>query len=165
MSKQYYSGNFMSGLQDYGIGLLTFEACSISLRGLFDCTELGLQLVERAFGITIDRERTPDNWNSKVGNVRAIASVRLSPSQCRDLLIYALAEEYPYIIYAKPRPNDDMYASAYVWGGNRGEFEEIRDILNSPVGSKMHDWHLFMSDHNHPRSGLDNTHAFTGRNR
>lgn len=80
------------GLYQYGVHVLTGEACALSLRALCDLTEDGVQLVADFVGAKrLDKSSLHENYNSKVGGEPAVASVTLAWDALPSLLALALA--------------------------------------------------------------------------
>ncbi len=160
MSETIYSSDFSRVLGAYGFEYLTGESCAISLRILYDMSSRGIRLVENAFSIKIDRSSTPKNWNSQVGGMPAVASIKLSPAQARDLLIFALASTYRFVVYVVAKP--DKWSQDYLYcTDDRDDMVEVVDIVRK---SNLHDLRrVYSSFDGQPSVGLDNVHAFTGR--
>lgn len=77
-------------LTDYGINLLTGEACSHNLRMLCDLSEKGVEIVSSWLGI-LPSSFLP-NWNSYVGNDPAVASIMIPRGSFPDLYYWILVE-------------------------------------------------------------------------
>jgi hypothetical protein len=75
-------------LRDYGIVLLTGEACSLLYRLLCDLTENGKRVVERCLGVQIASE----NWNSGPENDPHVASIMLTREMLVPLAVFALLQ-------------------------------------------------------------------------
>lgn len=88
------SAHNFSCFRELGINPLTGEACAYGRRTLCDVSEEGKQLLYDFFGCM-----TPiaGNWNSKVGEADAVASVMLPlRSLYKELIIFALFNKYNY---------------------------------------------------------------------
>ena len=112
--------------------------------------------------MTIDRENTPKNWNSKVGNIKAIASIKLSYDQAKDLLIFALAFDYSRVVVATRSDGSSKYPRSYIWAGDIDEYNDRVDMMNKDT---LYHYRTYQSFNSQPRQGLDNVHAFSGRSR
>lgn len=75
-------------LMDYGINLLTGEACSYSLRILCDLSEEGKQVITQWLGLKEDAFL--ENWNSYVGEKPAVASIMIPRGCFQDLYYWIL---------------------------------------------------------------------------
>ena len=80
-------GDF-AALRDYGIVVLTGEACSLMYRVLCDLTRKGKQIVERALGVEI----TSENWNAGSTDTPHVASIMLTLEMIVPLGAFALLE-------------------------------------------------------------------------
>lgn len=165
MSETIYEGDYSRALREYGLEHLTGESCAISLRILYDMNGRGIRLVESAFSIKIDRDSTPKNWNSKVNDLPAIASIRLSHSQAKDLLIYALASTYKFVTCVVARPVDNRhFVRSYIYATD--DIDDQKEILNIIDKSNWCDVaRVCQTYDSQPRQGLENVHAFSGRAR
>ena len=80
-------------LKAYGFDLLTGEACKLSLRGLFDITASGRDIL-RGFLSALDMKMTlqlPSEWNGcKAGGEKTVNSVMLPYELFRPLAAYIL---------------------------------------------------------------------------
>ncbi len=75
-------------LREYGIDLLTGEACSLMYRILCDLTEKGKRVVERCLGVQIQSE----NWNHGSSDDPHVASIMLTHEMFTPLAVFALLE-------------------------------------------------------------------------
>lgn len=75
-------------LADYGIVLLTGEACSLTYRVLFDLTESGKKTVERCLSVTVESEP----WNSGNASDPHVCSIMLTHAMLEPLAVFALLE-------------------------------------------------------------------------
>ena len=162
MSETIYSGDYSRALRGFGLEHLTGESCAIGLRILYDVSEQGIRLIEQAFSLKIDMERTPRNWNSKVGDRSAIASIRLSWFQAKDLLLYGLARKYKYVVSTTVKEGNWKYGiNEYLYGtDSKEDLDELLTIIDK---SKWYDRRVYCTYDSQPRRGLENVHAFTGR--
>ena len=165
MSKTIYESDYSRELRQFGLEHLTGESCAISLRILYDMSTEGITLIEDAFSIKIDRQHTPKNWNSLVNGNPAIASVRLSRGQVKDLLIYGLAQRYKWVtvVTAKPIDNRQSISSWIYVTNNIDDQRETVDIISKS------DWYsgyrVYTTFDSQPRQGLENVHAWSNRAR
>ena len=78
-------------LEAYGIGLLTGESCAYGLRGLFDLTPTGAEIIASFFGLPESgSENFAEPWNNYVGGKNSVASVMLPYSLFQELALYVL---------------------------------------------------------------------------
>lgn len=149
-------------LKEFGIEHLTGESCAISLRILYDLTAQGVAHIENALSIKI-ADDSPRNWNSKVGNIKAVKSIKMSHNQAHDVLICILATQWDVVI--EYRPNDDSTCNPILMAGNIEGYNAYMEIATSAF---IHD-NYFLRYYNKPTQeeqphyGLDNTHAFSNR--
>lgn len=141
-------------LPSVGINPLTGEACAYSMRVLCDLSADGALLVGMFLGMENIQFRK--NWNSKVGEEDAIASVMLPRSIFRDLILFALYQkgfthvfqsnvDLTYYAYTKGEPELDRYLELF----EKGNFKTWTLHYN-PSGDQ-------------PHVGDRNIHQFTGR--
>ena len=76
------------GLREFGIDLLTGEACSLMYRLLCDLTQSGKRIVERCLSVQIQSE----NWNSGSKEDPHVASIMLTHEMLVPLAVFALLE-------------------------------------------------------------------------
>ena len=79
-------------LENYGINLLTGEACRVGRRVLTDLTERGRRIVADMLGLG-DQRGFAENWNSRVGGEPAVASFMLPNSMIRELMVWCLIKD------------------------------------------------------------------------
>lgn len=79
----------VADLSDYGIKALTGEACAYGMRVLFDLSARGRNIVADFLGLDTHGGFRP-NWNSRVGDEEAVASVMLTRSVIPDLTKFIL---------------------------------------------------------------------------
>lgn len=75
-------------LADYGIVLLTGEACALTYRVLFDLTAQGKRTVEKCFSAKVESEP----WNSGEESDPHVASIMLTSEMLEPLSVFALLE-------------------------------------------------------------------------
>jgi len=76
------------GLREFGIDLLTGEACSLMYRLLCDLTQNGKRIVERCLSVQIQSE----NWNGGSQADPHVASIMLTHEMFVPLAVFALLE-------------------------------------------------------------------------
>lgn len=82
--------NEFNALGQFGVNVLTGEACKFGMRLLCDLSEEGADLVRQFFGAP-DMDCLPLSWNKYMPHGgRAVASVLLPRSVMQDLMVYAL---------------------------------------------------------------------------
>ncbi len=164
MSKTIYESDYSRELRQFGLEHLTGESCAISLRILYDMSTEGITLIEDAFSIKIDRQHTPKNWNSLVNGNPAIASVRLSRGQVKDLLIYGLAQRYKWVTVVSgiPLSSGSQYIRSWIYVTNNSKDQQERLEL---IGKS--EWYsgyrVYTTFDSQPRQGLENVHAWSNR--
>jgi hypothetical protein len=77
-----------AGLEEFGVILLTGEACSLMYRLLCDLTEEGKRVVEKCLSVEIRSEP----WNSGSMERPHVASVMLTQDMIVPLAVFALLE-------------------------------------------------------------------------
>jgi hypothetical protein len=75
-------------LREYGIDVLTGEACSLMYRILCDLTQNGKRIVERCLSVQIQSE----NWNGGSKEDPHVASIMLTHGMLVPLAVFALLE-------------------------------------------------------------------------
>ena len=76
-------------LHEFGIELLTGEACGLMYRILFDVTENGANIIRKCFDIDI---KFSEPWNRGSDEDRHVGSIMLSNEMLTPLAIFALLE-------------------------------------------------------------------------
>ena len=76
------------GLREFGIDLLTGEACSLMYRLLCDLTQSGKRIVERCLSVQIQSE----NWNGGSNDDPHVACIMLTQEMLVPLAVFALLE-------------------------------------------------------------------------
>ncbi len=109
--------NFYELLKQHGIIFLTSEACGVGLRGLFDLTPGGQELLKEALG---GMEATYNGWNDWEGK-----SAMLFYEMLRPLAIYLLLHDGADAVLDMKVENGILYANHLV---------AIRDIERDPNG-------------------------------
>ena len=77
-------------LRDYGIDLLTGEACGLSYRLLCDVTARGKRTLEKA--LSIPNLGLAENWNCGSDDEEHVGSIMLPPDALSFLAVFALLE-------------------------------------------------------------------------
>lgn len=75
-------------LEQYGIEYLTGESCALGLRGLYDVTEHGRQIIADAFGIP--NIQLPDAWNCGTDDNPHVGSIMLTEKTLEQIAVFAL---------------------------------------------------------------------------
>lgn len=83
-------------LKDYGIDMLTGEACSFSLRILCDVTEQGKSLLERYFGV--DKIDFAPNWNHGSDEHPNIGSITIGRHSLNDIRVFCGLSVSAYVM-------------------------------------------------------------------
>jgi len=182
--KQFsFDGSFRD-LSQFGIHCLTGEACAIGTRLLCDLTKTGVQTIEAAFGLPRARQTQHDgtqaatsfaeNWNGGSESDPHLASIMLGRGMVKDIAIIGMFEAHKCdsvlvfdggrLIGIKPEGEEPFsliqefvgrYAGQYLWDDAKG------DVICTvqPVDG----FQRAITPTNHPRRGLQCTHAMTGR--
>lgn len=154
-------------LEQFGVIALTGEACGLAMRLLCDLTEEGVNLIREFMRV----EPTANPWNSK-----GVKSIMLPTCIFRDLWIFAMVRagtanvflggyvgnhwtetKYESIGETHKHPDNSWHADA--WAVNDPD-QMAR--LRSHEGVCFYISRTFKRS-DHPGTGLDNTHAMTGR--
>lgn len=141
-----------SGLTQFGINMLTGEACRFSQRLLCDLNETGRDLVADYLGITSEGFTAP--WNSSVSDTPAVASVLLHRESLNQLAEFAMFR-------------DGALAVAFANGIILGLYEETlvdrwaEYLEHTPAnGSLRRNYAVQVGPH---QVGSRNVHMATGR--
>lgn len=143
-------------LEDFGIDMLTGEACGLSMRLLCDVTERGKVLIERFFGGTIT-VKPGSNWNGGNKADPHVGSILLPSGVFSDLAAFCL------IIDAGAGENvatcEDGRAMSWTWEElEHRTTQELRESWEKTYGVKR-----YYRRSTGPGTGDRNTHAFSGR--
>lgn len=165
-------------LREFGINYLTGEACALSMRGLYDLDDQGIEIVCEA--LSISREGLAGGWNS------GGASIMLSADMVPTLGVFALRRHCHTVFSARKQGHYGTHTVIYGLEGPdeeliRAQFklnEETNEVeLVSPhmfryrIDSDPHPWmdeyrgeiqRIFTCGAN-PHVGTRNVHAATGR--
>lgn len=141
--------NDLNQLKKYGINFLTAESCAYSLRLLLDLNEDGVKIVSRWLGGNVNF-RDGSNWNPRVGDKPAVASILLSREAIDNLITFILYDvEKCYAIQI------DRYGQS---GVTRKEFDRLSDDQKKDFRIN---WAL---ESDNVKNGR-NVHQFTGRHK
>lgn len=144
----------LRGLEQFGVNLLTGEACAYGMRLLCDMNERGAELVRTFLGLS--RAVTfESNWNSQVNGEPAIASVMLTRDTLWELARFALFQAgADYAI----RYNDGTLLG--LDRSSRYCENYLKLAADNPAVTVFYN-NARLS--NQPHVGDRNVHAFTGR--
>lgn len=156
-------------LNEFGIDLLTGEACAIGARYLCDVSEKGRKVICEFFGLPYNTV-LQENYNSGRGNPTgpSVGAVMLPYSVFAQLSAFCLLSdgadevlhtEEGHIMGFYPEGHashdyEERYHEMIAERGNRPVSEGLTDLLK-PVR-----WYRPL---NHPRRGLSCIHAMSGR--
>lgn len=125
-----------NGLERFGIGMLTGEACGYGYRVLCDLNRVGVNLIAECFGVDPVKfeQSLPNSWNSKVNHSEAIRSIMIAPQMLVPLAVFACWSRNcsaAYIMYDNSvvgiESTDEPEAVKQWLGWNQGKFcEECR---------------------------------------
>ena len=153
--------NFDELLKQHGITFLTSEACGVGLRGLFDLTPEGQELLEEALG---GMQASYPGWNDWEGK-----SAMLFYDMLRPLATYLLLRDGVDVVLDVNEETSIVCANHLV---------AIYDIERDPNGVITDpDYHVYLERANAifegkyrvywrggtARNGLRNQHVFSGR--
>lgn len=139
----------LNQLKKYGINFLTAESCAYSLRLLLDLNEDGVRIISRWLGGNLNFTKG-SNWNPRVNNKPALASILLSRQSIDSLIAFILYDvEKCYAIHL------DKYEQT---GLSKEEFERLSEEQQSNFRIN---WAL---QSEHVKNGR-NIHQFTGRHK
>ena len=127
MSKSYSQPFDRKVVEEFGIGILTGEACAYSMRLLCDVNVDGVKLINKAFGMSLSVHTDVDyasnnitsgmmrRHNSKVNGEPTVASIMLSHTQIDELVKFGIVEKHleqgELVIAATPRDGYSIYFS------------------------------------------------------
>lgn len=138
-----------AGLRQFGINPLTGEACGHSMRILCDLSEKGAEVMRAYYGLPYDAPLA-ENWNSMVGEEKAVASIMVSRTLIRELAVFAIFHCTDDIAVFE---NPD--SGIHVMGVSQKDYETYgEDVIKS----------MYAKFRVYRRPGsARNTHAFTNR--
>ena len=143
--------NGWNDLKQFGINPLTGEACKLSMRTLCDLSDKGVMLICDFLGLQPNGFNA--NWNSKVDNDPAVASIMLTRGIFDDLCKFAIFTVSNYK-YAHKAADGTWHGYGADFVHNLGYSE---DKLFATVPG---DWYR---NPKAPEAGSRNVHQFTGR--
>lgn len=150
-------------LVEFGVEMLTGEACTYGMRVLCDMNEKGVKLVRDFLGLDYETVFAK-NWNSEVNGAPAIGSIMLTREVIPSLVRFALFREgYQFILAYKDTWgllafNSDDASSK----GTNSMLQLYIDGTASDIESgKVTVYRNPKS--NSPSVGSRNVHQFTGR--
>lgn len=141
-------------LQRYGFNVLTGEACAYGLRLLFDLSERGAETYREFKGLPYDCQLS-DNWNTYVGDGKAVASVLMTRGELQDLKEFLLMHvDKCETVYSKGSDYYGMYESQSTWRELMFSANTLAgfDVTRNPTKTTKQ-----------PNANGRNIHAATGR--
>lgn len=136
-------------LPEYGIQILTGEACAFGQRLLCDLNEDGITLVADFLGLNPDPLSFRPRMNSQVNGKPSLASMMLTRGTIQDILKFILCLE-GWEIIVQFRGD---------WIGRTEETHERAKRFDSPDAIVFRNW----KSPGQPSIGSRNVHAMTGR--
>lgn len=125
MSKTYNRPFDHKVAEEFGISILTGEACAYSMRVLCDVNDDGVRLINKTFGMTIEVDRPTEKYggpfaigmmrrhNSQVNGEPSVASIMLTWTMIEELIKFGIVEKHlelgEVVIDAKPRKGYSIY--------------------------------------------------------
>lgn len=76
--------NSWADFKPYGINFLTGESCAYSMRLLCDLSATGAETIRQFLGLPVG-SALAENWNSRVGEAEAVASIHLPKGMFAEL--------------------------------------------------------------------------------
>ena len=166
-------------IESFGIATLTGEACAYSMRLLCDVNQDGVELINKAFGMTLSIHTDTDyagnaitsgmmrRHNSQVNGKRSVASIMLSWTMIEELIRFGIVEKHlelgEIVISATPKKQPEGYTvNAFMWGGTQEEFEERFPDTDDYI-QRNWNFHRYSIYGKQPRRGSMNVHAMSGR--
>jgi hypothetical protein len=145
-------------LAEYGIEVLTGEACLIGARYLCDLNDRGARIVRAMLGLPPDC-KLAENWNSSGRIGPHVASIKLPTDLFDQLAVFCLFDAgckhvivtRRHGIYGVTEPRLDAE------GGAWQAVEEFRATYGDDAVERTY------TPIGHPGVGLDATHAMSGR--
>lgn len=111
-------------LNEFGINILTGEACAYSMRLLCDINEDGVKLIQDALGIEVGAN-SMRRHNSQVNGKPSLFSVMLTQAMMDELIRFFLVDKHlrrgEILVHFTPAEEND-FANEFFWGGTEGEF-------------------------------------------
>ena len=137
-------------LEQLGINYLTGEACGLMMRVLCDVNETGRKTVEAFFRCKLGDN---SNWNGQVDGEPAVASVMLPRSIFAELAAFAHVEQTGCPARIEIRNGEARGVIGMEPHNDAKRFEDVEVYYPGRWVGKS----------NHPGTGIDNQHAFSGR--
>lgn len=148
-----------SSLYSIGVNPLTGEACAFSQRILCDLSEKGAELIRDYLGLPPDTKLAP-NWNTRVGNYDAVASVMLDRNAFHALGVFALLRAgYQYVVCPD---GESVHFTAFA-DADLKEYADLGRYLDGSFASLMPNLRVYRNPRSTRAVGSRNEHAFTGR--
>jgi len=170
MYETYRGGD---SLREFGIYLLTGEACGIGMRILADVSALGRQIIQEFMRV----ELNADAWNSETDGHEHVASIMLPTSILEDLWIFCHLRQNTANVFRGGYVSVDQWTETHyesldtshkhpiktwtsqVWVVDDEHMKLIRDRIDRECFYIERSYRLS----SHPGTGLDNEHAMSGR--
>jgi len=162
-------------LKEFGVNMLTGEACGLAMRVLCDLTEDGVSLIQEFMRVdTVARS----NWNPGSEDDPHIASVMLPHCIFQDLWIFAHVRRGTKDVFlgGHIRPEDwteTVYESigethkhpVKTWTPQAWAIDDEKNMAR--IRDHVEHGYFYITrtfaKSKHPGTGLDNTHAMSGR--
>lgn len=143
-------------LREFGVNVLTGEACAYSLRQLCDLNQNGVNLITEYLGMRADTVFNA-NWNSTVNGEPAIASIMLDHSFFDPFIIFCMFKAgVPLIIKSL------CYPVSYCAYSAEDMVNEVARI-EAAEGQALRDSYKIYRNPKPSSASSRNLHVFTGR--
>jgi hypothetical protein len=140
-------GQFNKFLEEHGIRYLTGKACAMGIRGLYDLTEQGSDILSNFLGGCTP---TFPNWNSG-----AVKSAFIAYATIRPLVAFILGMEWECVVDVEHHGHG--FGASYLIGCQRNDWQDVTDIVEAgPTGRNYRTWYS-------NRAGNSNKHQMSGR--
>ncbi len=171
-----YSGmNHRETLNELGITALTGEACAYSMRLLCDVNQDGVELINKAFGMTLSIHTDVDHagnaitscmmrrHNSQVNGKPSVASIMLTYGMIDELIKFGIVDRHLSLgeIVVEATPIRKESVNKFLWGGTREEYEER--FGDDEFYHDNWSYRTYSIYEKQPRRGSMNVHAMSGR--
>ena len=137
-------------LNEFGIVLLTGEACNYSQRILCDLTAKGCKLVAEFYGLP-QKINFKDNWNSGPKQDPHIGSCFVLPSSILDLLAFCMLRSNKYVSVVITKTGNYGCKTQKVFQQIKND-KKLYGVIRYVVPL-----------HAHPHTEAGNTHTMSGR--
>jgi len=136
-------------LDSFGVNYLTGEACGLSMRGLYDLTPAGAELLAEFLGGCVPQSEA---WNGRDG---AKVSALLTHATVEDLISYGLCKRHPLVLRI-----NSTYTNGWACFKSMADFEAWREA----DAGKVHEgkWRVYYASGT-AAAGFRNQHVFSGR--